>query len=259
MYHSTISLIIPSIEEKKHFYIALGSFFDEKLYILKVPNDYNTPMLLSSTINVKNYPSACSWNGRTFWIGCQNGILCSFTPSRGQKEEKNESFPHAVWETSLTSISNICPASKGEYLILSSLDNNLLRLFSVQTESNSTTYSSVLGEQPLKLRNAYKDSEVHTDMVVCLCVSPNSTFLATGCVDGSIHVWNIINGEMKLIAKANIHNLAILSLSFSPDSSLLMSCAADGSVFILTVSEPSRLFFKASLGGLSCVSMCING
>ena len=249
MFHSTVSLMACSVEEKKFFYVALGSLFEERLFVLKIPTDFGSPVSLNFAVNLHNAPSSCVWNGRTFWIGCQDGMLASFTPSRGQKEEKNECAPHACWDSGLPSISNMCVAYKGECLIVTSPSNDLLRAFSVQSESSSTSMSSVIGDAPLKFRNPSKDSIPHSDMVVCLTAAPSGLFLAAGCVDGSVHVWTVSSGvEMKLVAKANLHKQPVLSISFSQDSSVLMSCGADGSVFLSTVNAPARLYFKAALG-----------
>jgi WD40 repeat protein len=249
MFHSNLSVISSSVEEKKFYMVALGSSFDERVCILKIPSDFSTgAVILSFSVNIRNYPSSCVWNGKTFWIGCQNGSLCSFTPSRGQKEEKSESAPHACWETSLPSVSNMCAASKGEFLILTSPANDYLRVFSVQSESSSTSHTSLIGETPLRFRNPSKDSTSHGDTVVCMSSSPNGSFVAAGCVDGSVHVWSIISGTIKLAAKVILHKQAVLTISFSVDSSLMMSCGADGSVFISTISAPARLYFKAGLG-----------
>mmetsp|Transcript_8426 Transcript_8426/g.8375 ORF Transcript_8426/g.8375 Transcript_8426/m.8375 type:complete len:1737 (-) Transcript_8426:378-5588(-) len=248
MFHSPLSVLTCSTEEKKFFNIALGSVFSELVFILKVPNDYSSTPILNFTVNVHSPPASCVWNGRIFWIGCQNGLLCSFNPSRGQKKERNESNPHASWETNLPSITSMCSANKGEFLVMTSLSNDLLTILSVQSESNSSTHSSVFGESSLKFRNPSKASTSHRDMVVCVASAPNSTYVAAGCVDGSVHLWSIISGDIKLAAKAILHRQAVLSLSFSADSSLIMSCGADGSVFFSTVNVPARLFFKAALG-----------
>ena len=248
IFHSTLSMISCSAEEKKFFYVTLGSVFEERIFVLKLSTDFSAPVNLSFAINLKNSPSSCVWLGRTFWIGCTNGLLCSFTPSRGQKEEKNECVPHAYWECSLPSVSNLCSGYKGEYLVLTSHSNDMLRTFPVQSESNSTTLSSVLGNPLLNFRNPYKDSVSNSDLIVCVTCSPSGSFIATGCVDGCIHIFSTTNGDLKLVAKANLHKQTVLSLAFSVDSSVLMSCGADGSTFLSTISAPNRLFFKAALG-----------
>ena len=266
IFRSTVSLLTSSSEEKKYFNVFLGSIFEERMFFLKIPNDFiNGGVDLICAVNLHNLPSSCVWNGRSFWMGCQNGTLCSFTPHKNQKdkekdkekekekekEEKDtcECDPHAYWEASLPSISNIASSNKGENLIITSPSNDFLRVFSVQLESTSTSLSSTYTDEPLRFRNPYRHSIPHSDLVVCITTSTTGVLIAAGCVDGSVHIWNFAtNNEFKLVAKVNLHNQAVLSLSFSVDSSLLMSCGADGSVFISTVGEPNRLFFKAALG-----------
>ena len=248
IFHTTLSVITCSAEEKKIFYVLLGSIFDQRVFILKVPSDFSSGVSLRYAVNLTTFPASCSWTGRTFWIGCQTGQLCSFTPSRGQKEENDECHPHACWETSMSSITNMCAANKGEHLLIASATNDTLRVFSVQAESISTTVSSVIGEELVKFRNPYKDTTSHTDMIVCMAASPSGAFVAAGCVNGSVHIWCNYNGEFKLAARANLHKQPVLSVSFSVDSSAVMTCGADGSVFLSTVNVPSRIYFKAAVG-----------
>lgn len=248
IFRTTLSVISCSAEEKKVFYVLLGSVFDQRVFILKVPSDFSSGVSLRYAVNLNTFPASCAWTGRTFWIGCQAGHLCSFTPSRGQKEENDECAPHACWETSLSSITNVCAANKGEHLLMASAANDVLRVVSVQAESASTTASSAFGEELVKFRNPHRDTTSHSDMVVCMAASPSGAFVAAGCVNGSVHIWCVSNGEFKLAARANLHKQPVLSVSFSVDSSAVMSCGADGSVFLSTVNVPSRIYYKAAVG-----------
>ena len=87
IFRSTLSLMSCSSEEKKIFFVALGSLFDEKIFVLKIPSDFNSAATLRFAVSLQTSPSSCIWIAKTFWMGCQNGKLSSFTPSRGQKEE----------------------------------------------------------------------------------------------------------------------------------------------------------------------------
>ena len=248
IFRSTLSLISCSSEEKKMFFVALGSLLDEKIFVLKIPSDFNSTATLRFAVSLQTSPSSCIWIAKTFWMGCNNGNLSSFTPSRGQKEENNECFPHASWETSIPSITNMCTGNKGEFLVVSGTANEALKIFSVQSESVSTTLSSGMTEDPLKFRNPSKLSTPHSDMVVCMTSSLSGVFIAAGCVDGSVHIWNIVSGEVRLAARAYLHKQPVLSVTFSVDSSVVMSCGSDGSVFLATVNTPTRVTYKAALG-----------
>ena len=247
IYHSALSLISTSIEEKKFFSVALGSFAESQLYVLKSPSDFEAAATLSFAVNLHASPSSCVWVGRTFWIGCQNGSMCSFVPSRTEKGIV-ECEAHGFWETMLPAIANACPASKGECLVVSCPEQLNLRLFPVSADSGGTSRSNAFADAALQFKGAHKDSVPNSDTVVCLASSPNGNFVGAGCVDGSVHVWNASGGDLKLAARIAVHRLPVIAIVFSVDSSLMMSCGADGSVFLSTVSAPSRIFFKAALG-----------
>jgi WD40 repeat protein len=247
IYHSALSLISTSIEEKKFFSVALGSFAESQLYIIKIPSDFEAAATLSFAVNLHASPSSCVWVGRTFWIGCHNGSMCSFVPSRTEKGVV-ECEAHGFWETSLPAIANACPASKGECLVVSCPELLNLRLFPVSADSGGTSRSNAFADAALQFKSAQKDSALNSDTVVCLAGSPNGNFVGAGCVDGSIQVWNASGGDLKLAARIAVHRLPVIAIVFSVDSSLMMSCGADGSVFLSTVSAPSRIYFKAALG-----------
>ena len=244
---SALSLMCTSVEEKKFFSVALASFAENRLFVLKVPSDFEAMATLAFAVSLHSSPASCVWVGRTFWIGCQDGSMCSFVPSRTDKGVV-ECEAHGFWETGLSSISSMCPASKGECLVVSSPDLLDVRLFPVSADSGGTSRSSLYGDALLTFKNAYKDSVAHSDIVVCLAGSPNGNFVGAGCVDGSVQVWSVGGGDIKLAARISVHRLPVISIAFSVDSSLMISCGADGSVFLSTVSAPSRIYFKAALG-----------
>lgn len=246
VYRSALSFISTSVEEKKFYSVALGSFVENRVYILKIPSDFEAPATLIFAVNVHSSPSTCVWVGRTFWVGGQDGSMSSFVPSRTDKGVV-ECDAHGHWDTALPSIGSMCSASKGECLVVTSPDLLHVRLFPVSADSGGTSRSSTFGEPLLPFKNASKDSVVHTDTVICLAGAPNGNFVGAGCVDGSIHVWGV-SGDIKLVARIAVHRLPVIAIAFSVDSSLMMSCGADGSVFLSTVAAPSRIFFKAALG-----------
>lgn len=247
VFRTTLSLITCSVEDAKHFHVAVGSPFDDRMFILKIPADYNTSasVELQFAIKLRNPPSSFVWAGKTFWIACQGGDLSSFSPSRGKNDGgSDECVPQTYWESSLSSITSMCAGNKGESLIASNVANELLRLLHVQSESTNSALSS----EPQKFSKPSKDSSPHTAAVVCITSAQSGMYVAAGCVDGSVHIWSIVSGELKLAALVNLHKQAVLALSFSVDSSIVMSCGADGSVFLSTVHNPSRVTHRAAVG-----------
>ena len=252
IFRTTLSLMTSSVEDSKHFYVAAGSLFDERMFVLKVPSDYNTSasIELQFAIKLRSPPSSFVWIGKTFWIGCQGGDLSSFSPSRGQGQGQgqidgsDECVPQAYWESSLSSITGLCAANKGENLIASNITTEQLRMFYVETDSTNSAQHG----KPQTLKKPSRDSTAHTATVVCITSSQSGMYIAAGCVDGSVHIWCVINGELQLAARVNLHKQAVLAISFSIDSSIVMSCGADGSVFLSTVNTPSRIVHRAALG-----------
>lgn len=247
VFRTTLSLMTCSVEESKLFHVAVGSPFDDRIFILKIPADYNTSasVELHFAIKLRSPPSSFVWTGKAFWIACQGGDLSSFCPSRVKSDGgSDECVPQTYWESSLSSITSMCAANKGESLIASNIANELLRLSHVQSESTSIVHSS----EPQKFTKPSEDSSPHTAAVVCITSAQSGMYIAAGCVDGSVHIWSILSGELKLAARVNLHKQAVLALSFSVDSSIVMSCGADGSVFLSTVHSPSRVAHRAAVG-----------
>jgi WD40 repeat protein/beta-lactamase regulating signal transducer with metallopeptidase domain len=71
-----------------------------------------------------------------------------------------------------------------------------------------------------------------------LACSPDGRTLASGQLDGSIRVWDAIDG--RLLADFRRNDSHVRWLAFSPDSSLLASAALDGTVMLWEIPQNQR-------------------
>ncbi|CAG9477260.1 ribosome assembly protein 4, putative [Plasmodium vivax] len=70
----------------------------------------------------------------------------------------------------------------------------------------------------------------HTNSILCLAFSPNSSHLATGSGDNTVRLWDI--NTQTPIATLKDHTNWVLSVLFSPDNHFLATAGMDQNVFI---------------------------
>ena len=63
--------------------------------------------------------------------------------------------------------------------------------------------------------------------------SNNSKYIASGSVDGSVHIFNV--SQSKLIHTIEAHTQTVRSVEFSPNSKLLLTASNDGNVKLFDV------------------------
>jgi len=215
--------------------IAIGSSFDTCIHIVEIQNSAN-----GCVFDVKNClkideaitPSAFMWYEGAMWVTGSNGLVYKFFPDMLTKvsETGDISFvtPVLSWTSGTSSIiSATLIRSAPSRLLTCSLSSPTLKQFFLQ---------DVLDETKV----LHKDG--HSDAILCCVTSPNGQFVAVGCFDGSVYLWEVSAGEtLLLLNRAQLHADSILCLCFSADSSLLLSCGADGSYFICTVTKKINL------------------
>lgn len=73
------------------------------------------------------------------------------------------------------------------------------------------------------------------DGVTCLSWLGTSKFLATGCVDGKVRVWDSLSGDC--VRTFSGHSDAIQDLSVSPNRDYLVSVSIDGTARVFEIAE----------------------
>lgn len=79
----------------------------------------------------------------------------------------------------------------------------------------------------------------HSAAVLCVAVSPNGKFGASGSSDKTVHIWNLESGKPVNVLQG--HTGRVLGISFSHDSRMLASKSADGTVRLwrLDIEKPT--------------------
>lgn len=75
------------------------------------------------------------------------------------------------------------------------------------------------------------------DGVTCLTWIGTSRFIATGCVDGKVRVWDSLSGEDAAVRTFSGHTDAVQSLTVSADGKFLVSVALDETARVFEIDE----------------------
>ncbi|MFS8005266.1 putative transcription factor WD40-like family [Helianthus anomalus] len=75
----------------------------------------------------------------------------------------------------------------------------------------------------------------HEDGVACLTWLGGGRYVATGCVDGRVRIWDSLSGECVKTLRG--HTGPIQSLAVSPDGTRLLSVALDETARVFEIDE----------------------
>jgi WD40 repeat protein len=95
------------------------------------------------------------------------------------------------------------------------------------------------------------------DGICRLAISPDGKVLTTSSFDGSISLWNAVNG--RLLNTLTGHVERALSLAFSPADTILASAAWDGRLGIWDTKTGRGVFRRGHQGGMHCAAFSPDG
>jgi predicted Ser/Thr protein kinase len=78
------------------------------------------------------------------------------------------------------------------------------------------------------LRTEMHERTGHDALALCLAFSPDGSLLASGHVDGSVHLWDMVRGEEA--SERLRHDALVGALAFSPDGSTLATGSVDSNL-----------------------------
>ncbi|MGB2897568.1 MAG: WD40 repeat domain-containing protein, partial [Anaerolineales bacterium] len=79
-------------------------------------------------------------------------------------------------------------------------------------------------------------ARLEVEDAVSIAFSPDSRVLATGCLDGTLRLWEIAGG--RLLMEASRHYGQIQRLVFTPDGTNLVSGSLDGTILVWGIPDP---------------------
>jgi WD40 repeat protein len=134
-----------------------------------------------------------------------------------------------------TSITILEPKNRGDRVFIDSMayspDNKLLAVLVSDPDPRilvwQTSDWSLLYDQTIYMRSRLGRSKNQQDT---LAWSPDSTLIAVGLMDGSIKIFEAMNGEK--LSALNGHTMGTTGVSFSPDGRVLASISIDGTVML---------------------------
>ena len=104
------------------------------------------------------------------------------------------------------------------------------------------------------LRRALAD---HTDRVTAVTIAPDGTWLATGCDDGSVRIWDPATGRQRA-APTGYHG-GVAAVVIAPDGAWLASGGRDGSVRIWDPATGQQHAVDGHPGGVTAVVIAPDG
>ncbi|KDQ54051.1 hypothetical protein JAAARDRAFT_60839 [Jaapia argillacea MUCL 33604] len=122
----------------------------------------------------------------------------------------------------------------GKYLATGS--NHIAKIFAVETGVN-VAYIWTIFDQGL-----YTVLYGHVDKVLAIDYSPDGCFPASGSIDETVKIWDVLHGGDITIALDNgpnpgVDDVGIFSLSFSPDGQSLATASSEGVVRLWDVAS----------------------
>lgn len=244
LFDAPISILTPIISQGKesaHVRMAVASFDRKEIIILEMMKD--TEFLFKPSPNFMvledgEGPEAINLVHDTLFVWCRSGSLFTFSVITAEVNYYREKLDVKL---PLIYSAAYCPALSEK-----------IKAFVILT--GTKVMSLCLMEMAVKRANSGGDCRatyqnfVHSDIVLKVAYSPNGSYIATACLDGSLYIWKVDeeNGTIYMLNRVRLHSKAVTSITFSYCSSLIMTNAVDGSCFVLALEKAKGATQKVS-------------
>lgn len=211
--------------------LAAASNSDPVVHVVEI---FSTPQShysfdVRNTFKVETgAPSSVLWHGDSLLVFDSSGTTSQFSSGSGFCGTNKLVFPRyeTSWSVGGSVVASAFMKGKSPAVVV--------------LAANSTTF----GFFELSSVDSVAKSPKHASTIVSIAASPNGTYLACGCINGALYVWERSSGgDFTLVGDKEqlLHSDAVSSLCFSADSSLVFSCGLDGSYFVYKVKEAGFL------------------
>lgn len=230
----TASTFSPPSSSTLRYCLAVASSSENCVHVVQVFNtmdayafDVQCVLKLENTL----LPASLIWNGPSICICASNGSVFKFAIEAMNASEVSADLIYPTPQMSFT--------PPGQQQPLALIQSHLLNSDTlVGIAAGSSFLLTVSLKQDAQASIVVVPGSSHSDALIVLAKCPNNKFLATGCADGSIHVWRVEKEiSFSLVNRMDLHTGPIVNLAFSSDSSLLFSASADGSYFLSNVEK----------------------
>lgn len=223
-----VTAVIAGTTSQARYCVSVASSVDSLIYSIELFStidgcmfDVQSVVKLGDTV----LPTSLVWTSTHLCVCCSDGRVVKYSLDAIQVSTLSADLIYPAPESSFVMFDQapIQPSlASSDRLISAKIGSNILVSLSLGSGLSTILPSS------------------HSGAIMC---TANSTqFLATGCIDGSVYIWDVSNeNKFALVNRTQLHSGAVLSLCFSSDGSLLLSTSVDGSYFICTVSKVKQV------------------
>ena len=164
-------------------------------------------------------------------------LICALLISTSVFSQKKKVYK--TFKTDNLSTYDICFSKKGG--VLAATDDKNIKVFSTKNQS---------------LLSEFKNG--HTNRILAIDISNDSTLLVSGGMDSTIIVWDFV--QNKILKTLKFQKSVITSLKLSPDAKFLLSGGSDGKAYFYNLKEDKLVsIFENHSGEITAVKFSSDG
>ena len=200
---------------------TLASVYDKNISLWDVTTGKCKQILGGNTSRIRSM--SFSLDSHTFASGSWQEIHVWDVAIDKQNEIVSIRHPRLTLKGHTSYVNNLSFSPDGQTLASGSEDNTI-NLWDVAAGTHKHTFTS---------QGLIREHVEHKVGIYSVSFSPDTRTLASGNIEGSIHLWDLTKEHTKHILTG--HTKKIISLTFSPDGRVLASVSIDGTLSLWDV------------------------